>query len=266
MAAMQEPVIKALPAQVCYEQPLHERIRTFLRLEFLFNQARNALEGEDAWDNRAAIERLIEILALLGRGDLRTEVIKELERHGAMLNRLVSNPGVDEGRLIALLGEIDARIGALHGAGSLTQPLREHEFLNTIRHRSTIPGGTCDFDLPAYHFWLNGPEARRRADLENWLGTLEPLRRALRLILNLIRNSAAPSGEVAVGGMFLRTLDTPGQCHLVRVMVDEGAPWYPEISGSKHRFTIRFLEHPDLNGRPAQTKDDVPFRLTTCVF
>ena len=86
---------------ICYEQPLHERVRTFLRLEFLFNAARHGLDGDTHWDSRAVIARMLEILSLLGRGDIRTEVIKELERHGAMLNRLVSNPGVDEGRLLA---------------------------------------------------------------------------------------------------------------------------------------------------------------------
>ena len=183
-----------------------------------------------------------------------------------MLNRLVSNPGVDEGRLIALLGEIDARVGALHSAGPLTQPLRDHEFLNMIRNRTAIPGGTCEFDLPAYHFWLSQPDAMRREDLERWLGTLEPLRRAVRLILNLIRNSAGATDERASGGMFQRTLDAAAPCHLIRVMLADDARCFPEISGSKHRFTIRFLELPDLNGRAAQSKDDVPFRLVCCVF
>lgn len=251
---------------ICYEQPLHERVRTFLRLEFLFNAARHALEGEAHWDSRAVVARLLEVLSLLGRGDLRSEVIKELERHGAMLNRLVANPGVDEGRLLALLGEIDARIGSLHSAGSLTQPLREHEFLNTIKNRAAIPGGTCEFDLPGYHFWLSRAPERRREDIEAWFETLEPLRRAIRLILNLIRNSASPTDEVATSGMFQRTLDTAAPCHLIRVMLADDAACYPEISGSKHRFTVRFLELPDLDARPAQTRDDVPFRLVCCVF
>ncbi len=251
---------------ICYEQPLHERVRTFLRLEFLFNEARHVLEGNSPWDSRAVVDSLIKILALLGRGDLRTEVIKELERHGAMLNRLVSNPGVDEGRLIALLGEIDARIGALHSGGSLTQPLRDHEFLTMIRNRTAIPGGTCEFDLPAYHFWLSKPDDARRADLDAWLSTLEPLRRAIRLILNLIRNSAGATDETASAGMFQRTLDSAAPCHLIRVMLDESARYFPEISGSKHRFTVRFLELPDLNGRAVQTKVDVPFKLVCCIF
>ena len=251
---------------ICYEQPLHERVRTFLRLEFLFNAARHALDGGTHWDSRAVVARLLEILSLLGRGDLRTEVIKELERHGAMLNRLVSNPGVDEGRLIALLGEIDARVGALHSGGSLTQPLRDDEFLNTVRNRTTIPGGTCEFDLPSYHVWLSRPESVRRADLDAWLEVLEPLRRAIRLILNLIRNSAGATDETAQGGMFQRTLDSTAPCHLIRVMLSDDATCYPEISGSKHRFTVRFLELADLNARPVQSPRDVPFRLVCSVF
>lgn len=251
---------------ISYEQPLHERVRTMLRLEFLFSEVRHALERGTHWDSRAAVQRLIEILALLGRGELRTEVIKELERHAAMLGRLAANPGVDEGRLKAVLGDIDARIAALHGAGSLTQPLREHEFLNTIKNRSTIPGGTCEFDLPAYHYWLSQPEDRRRADLDAWMANLEPLRGALRLILNLIRNSAPPSDELAGGGMFQKTLDAGAPCHLIRVLLPADAPWYPEISGSKHRFTVRFLEHPDLTCRPAQTDADVRFQLVCCIF
>lgn len=265
-AIMPETAMHPLSKQICYEQPLHERVRTFMRLEFLFSEARHALEGESPWDSRNAVFRLLEILSLLGRGELRTDVIKELERHAAMLARLRDNPGVDEARLTALLGEIDARVQALHGAGSLTQPLREHEFLNTIRNRASIPGGTCEFDLPSYHFWLSKPIEARRTDIDAWLGTLEPLRRALRLILNLIRNSAGASDEVATGGMYQMTLDSGTRCHLIRILLPADAPWYPEISGSKHRFSVRFLEYPELAGRPVQSRDDVPFRLVCCVF
>ena len=263
---MHEVATQSQPRQICYEQPLHERVRTFMRLEFLFSEARHALEGGSIWDSRAAIHRLLEIMSVIGRGEMRTDVIKELERHAAMLGRLESNPGVDEGRLTALLGEIDSRVEALHEAGSLTQPLRDHEFLNTIRNRSSIPGGTCEFDLPAYHFWLGQPQERRQLDLEQWMGTLEPLRRALRLILNLIRNSAGATEGLASGGVFQMTLDSGKPCHLIRIMLPADAPWYPEISGSKHRFSVRFLEYPKLSARPVQTTEDVPFKLVCCVF
>lgn len=266
MGDMPQAALRTQVREIPYEQPLHERVRTFLRLEFLFQEARHSVEGDSPWDSRSAVASLIEIISLLGRGDLRTEVIKELERHGAMLGRLADNPGVDDARLRALLGDINERIEALHDSGSFAHPFRNHEFLNTVKQRSSIPGGTCEFDLPAFHFWLSQPPARRRADLESWMEMLEPLRRALRLILNLVRNSAAPSEETAPAGMFQRTLDSHMPCHLIRVLLPEDAPWYPEISGSKHRFTVRFLDRHDLATRGAQTSDDVRFRLVCCVF
>ena len=49
----------------------------------------------------------------------------------------------------------------LNSAGALfMQRLRDSEFLNAIKHRSTIPGGTCEFDLPDYRHWLDQPFAR----------------------------------------------------------------------------------------------------------
>jgi len=42
--------------------------------------------------------------------------------------------------------------------------------LTTIRHRSTIPGGTCMFDLPDYGYWLNLPRTERSEQLRSWLG------------------------------------------------------------------------------------------------
>ena len=61
-----------------YEQPLTERVRTFLRLEFLFEQCLYHVGLQSRWDSRAAIAGILEITTLLTRGDVRTEVLKEL--------------------------------------------------------------------------------------------------------------------------------------------------------------------------------------------
>lgn len=251
---------------IVYEQPLSERIRTFLRLEFLFNEAHYRTTGETPWDSRAAVARLLEILTLLSRGDLRQEAIKELERHSAQLVRLRNSPDVEAGRLQVLLDELQANVRALHGNGAAVQSLRENEFLNAIRQRSAIPGGTCEFDLPAYHYWLSRPAAERTADIRRMLVSLDPLRDGLSTILRLIRDSSAPVDEVARGGTFQETLDRNTPCHMVRVILPADTTHFPEISGSKHRFTIRFLELPELGRRPAPTRADVPFRLISCIF
>lgn len=252
--------------QVFYEQPLSERIRTFLRLECLFLQANYTLSGTSPWDSRATLSTLFEILNVMGRADLKGELLKELERHGAALTRLEQVPEVDQQRLNQILDQLDAQVDRLHAVeGQLGQALRQSEFINSIRQRASIPGGTCDFDLPAYHFWLERPAAERQHDLQVWLNTLDPVRSAVALILNLIRESATPSRERAQAGFLQKSLDADVPCQLVRVGVPLTLPYYAEISGGKHRITVRFMEHTK-DGRAAQTVQDVEFDLYCCLI
>ena len=66
----------AADAPVVYEQPLNERMRTFLRLDFLYSQTMYHEERPDQWSTRAAMSSLLEILAITARGDIRSEVLK----------------------------------------------------------------------------------------------------------------------------------------------------------------------------------------------
>src|SRR5256885_12345051 len=59
--------------------------------------------------------------------------------------------------------------------GKAGQSLTDNEWLMAVRSRIGIPGGTCGFDLPAYHAWqFHDPQVRLR-DLEDWASTLTPL-------------------------------------------------------------------------------------------
>ena len=81
--------------KIIYEQPLNERIRTFLRLEHLFKITNHHIKGNSEWDSRAAITNLLSIVELLGRSDIKSDLVKELERHASTLNSLANNPNVD---------------------------------------------------------------------------------------------------------------------------------------------------------------------------
>lgn len=252
--------------KITYEQPLNERVRTFLRLEFLFHQIQHTLQGDTEWDSRATMGTLLDILNVCGRSDLRTELLKELERHAATLTRLERAPGVDQQRLTQILDEIDVLVDRLHAlSGQPGQLLRQNEFINSIKQRSATPGGTCDFDLPAYHYWLQRPAYERIGDLERWLTSLDSVRYAVGLILRLIRECAMPTRELAIGGFYQKSLDPETPCQLVRIQIPQDSPYYAEISGGKHRFTVRFME-PVANGRALQTAEDVEFEMTCCVI
>ncbi len=248
-----------------YEQPLSERMRTFLRLEFLYQQMLYNGEQEADWATRATISTLLEIMAILSRGDVRSEVHKELDHQLTILERFLSQPGVDGGRLESLIHNLAASREELSHIGtSFLQPLKDCEFLNAIKHRSAIPGGTCEFDLPEYNHWLRQSFARRQEDLAKWMAPLRPICDAATELLWLIRECAEPKDKLAINGMYQHNMQKGTDCRLLRVSIGGDSALFPEISGSQHRFTVRFLEWSTVDSRAVQTGHDVPFQLSIC--
>jgi len=248
-----------------YEQPLNERMRTFLRLEFLYQQMLYNCEIDADWATRAAMSSLLEIMAILTRGDVRSDVHKELDHQLENLERFESQPGVDSKRLDALMRNLLESRNEVNKAGTqFLQPLKDCEFLASIKHRSSIPGGTCEFDLPEYNHWLRQPFARRQQDLYEWLSAIRPVCDAVTELLWLIRESAQPAEKTAINGMYQHNMQKHIQCRLLRVTLPDDSTLYPEISGSQHRFTIRFLEWANIGSRAVQTGHDVPFHLSIC--
>lgn len=250
-----------------YEQPLSERIRTFLRLEHLFAKAEHALTSIDPWSSRATLEAVIDIMAVVSRADLKKEIIKELERHATTLQGLARNPNVDPARLKDVLDAVKSQLGSLRtDENSWGQELRDDDLLATVRQRSTITAGTCNFDLPALHYWLQASADQRVNDLKKWLSSFNLLSSSVSLCLKLVRESAIATQEVAQSGFFQRTLETSTPCQMIRVCLANDARCYPEISAGKHRFTVRFMHLKATHDRPAQLTDDVAFDLHCCVI
>jgi cell division protein ZapD len=248
-----------------YEQPLNERMRTFMRLEFLYQQLLYNCELDSDWATRAMISSLLEIMAILTRGDVRSEVHKELDLQIENLEQFQSQPGVDDGRLGALLGNLVQSRKEIDAVGTqFMQPLKDCEFLSSIKHRSSIPGGTCDFDLPEYAHWLRQSFERRQQDLVLWLEAIRPICDAVTELLWLIRESAQPLDKTAINGMYQHRMQKDTSCRLIRVTLPESNQLYPEISGSQHRFTVRFLEWSTIDSRAVQTGHDINFKLSIC--
>ena len=263
--AAELPAVSPEPGLIKFEQPLSERMRTFLRIEFLHEQTRFHADEPTEFGSRAAVAGLLEILTILGRGDVRSDVLKELDHHAAALGRYRTQPKVDHARLTRLIEEIDALKKRIADAGSqLINPLKECEFLNTIRHRSGIPGGTCMFDVPDYGFWLHLPASERRRQLQTWIGKIGPLCDAVAEVLWLTREATVPTDEIAVGGFFQHNVVRNEQMNLIRVLLPASAGFYPEVSAGQHRFTLRFLRWRSVDERPVQVTQDVRFLLAIC--
>jgi cell division protein ZapD len=256
-----------LTSLIKYEQPLNERVRTFLRIEHLFDLGAHFLDGSDQWESRLRISALLDVVELMARSDIRNELIKELERHSTVLGALQGSAAVDQHRLQAILRDISQFLRELRDAGNqVGQSLRKDELIQSIKQRNAMPGGTCSFDLPAYHFWLNRSADERRAQLEAWQQDLVLVRKALNLALHLIRSSASPSREVAERGFYQKPIESGAACQLVRVLLPAESKLYPEISAGRHRFTVRFMEQAKTCDRPVQTENDVEFELQCCIL
>jgi cell division protein ZapD len=68
---------------VLYEYPFNESIRTMLRLEHLFDRLGQLLPRDAPVDHHFALATLFEIMDVASRADLKSDLLKELERHRA---------------------------------------------------------------------------------------------------------------------------------------------------------------------------------------
>ena len=252
---------------ITYEFPLNERIRVFIRLEQLFLQFNHFLAGSSVIDSRAAIGVLLDIMMIFSRNNIKTEILKELERHSQLLHKIANSHNVDKEKLEQLLAQLTQTSKSLYAAnGKVGINVLESDLFQSIAQRSSIPGGTCSFDLPEFHYWLEQDEAVRSKDLEHWCSPFADIRTAINLILDFIRNSSIPREEVAEAGFFQISFDRGQPFQLLKVIVDKSIPCFAEISGGKHRSTIRFMMPSSDNKRPSQSPDNIPFLLTCCLL
>lgn len=249
---------------VLYEYPFNESIRTMLRLEHLFDRLGQLLPRDAAVDHHFALVTIFEIMEVAARADLKSDLLKELERHKAQLVAYRSNPQVSQAALDSVIDRIDTAFHALNQqSGKAGQALAGHEWLSSVRSRIGIPGGTCEFDLPVYYAWQQHAPASRRADLISWTATLEPLAQALHLLLGLVRDAGVPHKVVSQGGQFQQSLPQGRSYQLLRLRIDGSDGLVPEITGHRLMVQVRLLKS-DADGRLRPAPVDMPFELALC--
>lgn len=249
---------------ILYEYPFNERIRTYLRLEHLFRRLGQLVARDDALDHHFALTTIFEIMDVAGRADLKSDALKDLEKQKQVMNTFRGNPAISERALDAVVAQIDQCFAGLANLqGKAGHVLTDNEWLMGIRSRIGIPGGTCEFDLPAYYAWQHHGPAERRADLIRWSGTLTPLAEAMNLLLRMLRESGVPQKVIAVGGQFQQTLPQGKTFQLLRMLIDPALGRIPEISGNRLMVSIRLMSHGE-DDRLHTTGDDTSFELSLC--
>jgi cell division protein ZapD len=250
-------------AVISYDFPLNERIRTLLRLEDLYAKMAYFSEKASAPDHHSALSVMFEIMEVASRADLKSDLIQELERQKRQLAALHNNPGILEEALDAVLEEIENTSDSLFQMnGKIGQHLRDNEWLMAIKQRACIPGGTCEFDLPSYHYWLHQDATSRRNYLNAWIEPMMPIRDALDIILKLLRESGKLHAFTAHQGSF-QQMQGGRISQLLRITLDSTLPCIPEVSANKYVLNIRFVTA-TYAAKSTIYDQDVNFNLTFC--
>lgn len=250
---------------ITYEYPFNERIRTLLRLEDLYEKFIFFLRQEHPLQQHVALSTIFEMLEVAGRADLKSDLLQELERQKQTLLSFRANPNVLPERLNEILSDVDRCSAALMAtAGRTGQNVRENEWLMSIRGRTIIPGGACEFDLPSYYAWQHRPAEQRFSDISKWFAPLAPLFDAISVVLRLLRESGRPVKIVAQAGSYQQMLQ--GRVYqMLRLTLDENLGAIPEISANKYMLWVRFTSQ-DGDMKPKAFESEVPFELTLCNF
>lgn len=249
---------------ILYEYPFNERIRTYLRLEHMFQRLSTLMARPDPLDHHYALTTVFEIMDVAARADLKSDVLKDLEKQKQVLNGFRGNPAIAQNVLDRIMGQIDHCYDALNNlSGKAGQALTENDWLMSIRSRVGIPGGTCEFDLPAYFAWQHHPAERRQNDLHQWAECLVPLAESINLLLKMLRDSGSPQKMMAVGGQLQQNLPQGRTFQLLRLSLPYEMGLIPEISGNRLLVSIRLMRQ-EADNRLHPSGQDCAFDLTLC--
>jgi cell division protein ZapD len=247
-----------MSTQILFEHPLNEKMRTWLRIEFLIQQLQASLPINESADALHFFRNIGDLLDVFERGEIRTDILKELERQQRKLLSWSEVPGVDMQRIDSLRAQLKERGSVLMSAPRIGQTLREDRLIALVRQRLSIPGGCCSFDLPTLHIWLHLPQAQRDEQVSFWLASLQPLKQSLDLLLDIIRNSSPFRKQTSLNGFYQ---DNGDDADLLRLQLDLSYQLYPQISGHKSRFAIRFLP---LDSERGIIPERLDFELACC--
>jgi len=240
---------------IVYEHPLTEKIRCYLRIEHLSAQILSYRDIDDAQLFKPFFGLLFSLAEQADRGELKKELIRDLDNHKCALIRLRNDDHIDNEKLESLITKIDTFNFSQAAPNKAQLIIQQDTLLNQIKNKSSLPGGGCQFDTPMLHYWSHFHQQQRAKDVEDWLAPFQPTIEAIRLLLQLTRESNGYSSELASDGFYQSNC---AQTQLIRIKLSIQQGCYPTVSGYRSRYAIRFIAW---NEQPLH---DIKFELACC--
>lgn len=248
-----------------YEYPCNERIRCFLRLEYLLDRLMFFADQKSQHEELAFLSALFALMELCDRGDVRSQVLQEMDSQKQTLELYKSSPESDAQAISQVQRRLESCYLELHRSGKLGQAVRDSEWLKKIKNRNLLTSGSPAVEFPQMHAWLCGNVSGRKQLFQRWIQSFMPLNNALAEVLELLRMAGRIEYPVSnEQGVFSKRLEGES-FQLIRVWLDADQAIYPEISANKHIAYVRLLRlMPDFE--QMGVSKPTTFKLALCKF
>ncbi|MFM2484803.1 cell division protein ZapD [Celerinatantimonas yamalensis] len=247
--------VQAVFSELTFEHPLSEKIRTYLRVEMLFNQLEKTKTTQTDNEVQHFFRTLFDLNEVLDRCEWRSDLLKDLDKQRLLLNQWAELPQIDTQKVFELVERTNRYFQQINQQPKLANLIKEDRLLNVVRQRLALPGGACSFDLPQLSYWQHQSDEQRMGNVEHWLTPFARVAEVMIYLLDMLREQGSEESIIAHEGFYQGQREG---CVLIRLKMAAPLQGYPTISGHKNRFAIKFMS---LDGA---VLNDLPFTLTCC--
>ncbi|MDB1144851.1 MAG: cell division protein ZapD [Alcaligenaceae bacterium] len=247
-----------------YEFPLDERIRTLLRLEYLFNELFKFIDDTHENSIHFALDSLFDIMDICDRGDIRSGILQDIDKQKQHLESYRHFKDVDTAVLDRSIEQLTKTSDKLIQSGRIGSELKQNQWLMNLKSRFVIAGGVTPMDIPSYLAWKQRKREIVIQDVKSWVAPFLPLFDCIQLLLDMLRNA---------GDQYSYTTDEQGKYNidtkrtayqLARIWIPKNFPCtFPEISANQYIACIRFSKL-STDYEIVDCHQNIPFKIALC--
>ena len=151
-----------------YEEPVQEKIRKFIKIEFLLNKIYYFKSKDNKSENYIALLALCELYEILSRSDIKSELIREIETQNSYFEKIKEIPQADSSKLNSVLEKQNLLLKSIYNIESNYLDYLEHDIL----FKTILKNCFTQLQPASIDFWLSRDILIRETQIDLWL---EPL-------------------------------------------------------------------------------------------
>ena len=247
---------------VIYEHPVTEHAKLLKKIEKTYLKIESLIKERKKHSFANILFLIIELETLVSGQESRIDIQRVLNKKKNFLVSLTSSPEVNHEILEKTLEELeetDKRLRYLEVPPGSN--LQKDHFIQSIKSKYNLRGPPYNFELPHLNYWAHRDLENQLDRIKFWLEDLIPIVKTAELILRISRQSGRKTICKAECGFYQYMNEKQTNLDLMQIKVHPNLRAFPEITGNKHKFLIRFLEEKGSQLKPLQATKSITFEL-----